>query len=55
MGEGGRFNLKIRRKPLVICLSQNICFVLFCFVLKELLLLAKIYGLDLNPFDWLLT
>lgn len=30
---------------------------MFCFVLvlKELLLLAKIYGLDLNPFDWLLT
>lgn len=52
MGEGGRFNLKIRRKPLVICLSQNICFFFF---LKELLLLAKIYGLDLNPFDWLLT
>ena len=53
MGEGGRFNLKIRRKPLVRCLSQNICF--FFFFLKELLLLAKIYGLDLNPFGWLLT
>ena len=28
---------------------------MFFFFLKELLLLAKIYGLDLNPFDWLLT
>lgn len=29
MGEGGRFNLKIQRKPLVRCLSQNICFLFF--------------------------
>ena len=28
---------------------------MFFFFFKELLLLAKIYGLDLNPFDWLLT
>lgn len=45
MWEGwGGFGLKIRRKPLVKCLSQNIG-----FLKRKFLLLAKVSGLDLNP------
>lgn len=45
MWEGwGGFGLKIRRKPLVKCLSQNIG-----FLKSKFLLLAKVSGLDLNP------